>query len=76
MIIIDNGDYMESNKKIILTTIGIAILVVLVSGVTFAFFNYTRVGIANNIRVGRIYFNSGQSDTINLTNVFISTVEK
>ena len=61
---------MESNKKILLSTIGIAILIVLVTGVTFAFFNYTRIGASNNIRVGRIYFNSGQTDTISLTNVF------
>ena len=61
---------MESNKKILLTTIAIAILVVLVSGVTFAFFNYTRTGVSNVIKVGRIYFNSNQTDSINLTNAF------
>ncbi len=67
---------MDSSKKILLSTIFIALLVVLASGLTFAFFNYTRIGLANNIRVGRINFNTSQNDNINLTNVFpISTVE-
>ena len=61
---------MESNKKILLTTIGIAVLIVVVTGVTFAFFNYTRTGSSNVIKVGRVYFNTNQSDTINLTNLF------
>ena len=61
---------MDSSKKILLTTIAIAILVVLVSGVTFAFFNYTRTGSSNNIRVGRISFESKNEETITLNNLF------
>ena len=61
---------MESSKRILLSTIGVAILIVLITGVTFAFFNYTRTGVSNTIRVGRIYFNTTQDNTINLTNVF------
>ena len=61
---------MESSKKILLSTIGIAILVVLVSGVTFAIFNYTRTGSSNTISVGKINFNtSGPSNQVSLTNV-------
>ena len=67
---------MESNKKILLTTIAIAILVVLVSGVTFAFFNYARTGVSNVLKVGRIYFNTSQNGNINLTNVFPITSEE
>ena len=64
---------MEQNKRnnqILLSVIGIAILIVAVVGVTYAFFNYTRTGSANNIATGRIYFNTTQNGTLNLTNVF------
>ena len=61
---------MESSKKILLSTIFIAILIILASGITFAFFNYTRTGLANSIRVGRISFNTSQNGNINLVNVF------
>ena len=61
---------MESSKKILLTTIGIAVLIVLASGVTFAFFNYTRTGSSNTIRVGRISFVSKNEQTITLNNLF------
>ena len=61
---------MESNKKVLLSVVGIAILIVLVTGVTFAFFNYTRTGTRNIIKTGRIYFNSEQDTAINLTNMF------
>ena len=61
---------MESSKKILLTTIGIAVLIVTIVGVTYAFFNYTRTGSNNVIKVGRISFNTNQTDTINLENIF------
>ena len=61
---------MESSKKILLSTIGIAVLIVIVTGVTFAFFNYTRTGASNNIKVGRISFVSKDEETITLNNLF------
>ena len=61
---------MDSNKKILLSVVGIAILIVALTGVTLSFFNYTRTGAANNIGTGRIYFNSTQNGTLNLTNIF------
>ena len=61
---------MESSKKILLSTIGIAVLIVIVTGVTFAFFNYTRTGASNNIKVGRISFVSKDEETITLSNLF------
>ena len=61
---------MESNKKTMLTIIGVAILVIGLVGVTYAFFNYTRTGTRNIIKTGRIYFNSEQDTSINLTNMF------
>ena len=60
----------NSSKQILLSAIGIAILVIAVVGVTYAFFNYTRTGASNTIKVGKIAFNSRQDGVINLTNVF------
>ena len=60
----------NSSKQVLLSVIGIAILIIAVVGVAFAFFNYTRTGTSNTIRVGRIAFNSSQEGNINLTNAF------
>ena len=61
---------MESSRKILLTTVGIAILIIGLVGVTYAFFNYTRTGSTNIIRTGRIAFNSTQGTAITLNNLF------
>ena len=45
-------------------------LMLLLFGVTYSFFNYTKTGNPNNFSVGRISFTTNQSNTINLTNVF------
>ena len=60
----------QSNRKISLMIIGVAILVIGLVGVTYAFFNYTRTGNSNNIRVGRISFVSKNEETITLSNIF------
>jgi hypothetical protein len=59
----------NSSKQILLSVIGIAILVVAVVGVSFAFFNYTRTGTANTVRTGTISFDTSNS-VITITNVF------
>ena len=59
----------NSSKQVLLSVIGVAILVVAVVGVSFAFFNYTRTGMPNTIKTGTILFESSQS-TISVTNVF------
>ncbi len=61
---------MKKKNQMLLSIIGVAILIVAVVGVSFAFFNYTRTGTSNNVRVGRIAFSSTQNSTINLGNVF------
>ncbi len=48
-------------------------LVSLTLGATYAFFNYTRTGSANTIRVGRIAFTTNQTKTINLSSVGTDT---
>ena len=61
----------RSNKKQnLLLVLGLIAFIGLVGGVTYAFFNYTRTGAGNTIRVGRIAFISRQTETINLSNLF------
>ena len=60
----------QKNKQAKLTVIGLAILIIGLIGVTYAFFNYTRTGTANTISTGQINFLSTQSNTLNITNVF------
>ena len=61
----------KSNKKQnVLLVLGLIAFIGLVGGVTYAFFNYTRTGAGNTIRVGRIAFISRQTETINLSNLF------
>ena len=60
----------KSSRNILLSVIGIAVLVIVFVGVTFAFFNYTRTGSSNVIKVGRISFISKNEQTINLSNLF------
>ena len=61
---------MINSKKQSFIVIGVFALVLMLGTVTYAFFNYTRTGTANTIRTGRISFNTTQSNTLNLTNVF------
>ena len=59
----------NSSKQVLLSVIGVAILVVAVVGVSFAFFNYTRTGENNTVRTGTIEFNSTNT-LMNIDNVF------
>ena len=61
---------MIKNKRQMFVVIGVFTLVMLLGSVTYAFFNYTRTGTQNTIKVGRIAFNSTQNGRINLANVF------
>ena len=61
---------MIKSKKQMFIVIGVFTLVMMLGTITYAFFNYTRTGTANVIKTGRIYFNTTQSNTLNLTNVF------
>ena len=59
---------MKTNTKFIL--IACFLVILLLGTVTYGFFNYTRIGAANTIRVGKVSFVSSQRNTINLGNVF------
>ena len=60
----------NSSKQVLLSVIGVAILVVAVVGVSFAFFNYTRSGPENTVQTGKIWFTSSQSGALSVTNFF------
>ena len=60
----------SKNKKLSLLIVGIAILVIGLVGVTYAFFNYTRTGQKNVIKTGRIAFETSQNGAFNLSNMF------
>ena len=57
-------------KNMIVTLLLVLGIVSITIGVTYAFFNYTRTGLANNIGTGRIYFNMAQNGKLQLTNIF------
>ena len=59
----------NSSKQILLSVIGVAILVIAVVGVSFAFYNYNRVGNKNTLKTGNIAFNT-MNTTIDMSNVF------
>ena len=66
---------MENNsKQAVLSIVGIAILVIAVVGVSFAFFTYSKTGTTNNvITTGQIAFAYNEVNNITLTNQFPQT---
>ena len=60
----------EIKKQNILLILEIFVLVGMVGAVTYAFFNYTRTGDANTLRLGDITFNTSERGRINLSNAF------
>lgn len=61
----------NSSKQVLLSIIGIAVLVIAVVGVSFAFFTYSKAGSSNNtLTTGSIVFNFTDGDAIYLTNQF------
>jgi len=64
----------NSSKQVLLSVLGIAVLVVAVVGVSFAFFSYSKTGDSSNVlTTGSIVFNFVEGDAINLTNEFPRT---
>ena len=62
---------MDSNKKFMLSFIGSCLLIVLVVGVSYAFFTYSRMGyVTNRITTGNIVFDFQDGTTLQLTNQF------
>ena len=61
---------MIKSKKQMFTVIGVFALILMLTTITYAFFNYTRTGTANTIKTGRIAFNAEQGDTVTLDGLF------
>lgn len=61
----------NSSKQVLLSVLGIAVLVVAVVGVSFAFFTYSKAGEKNNtLTTGSIFFNFTEGTALYLTNQF------
>ncbi len=67
----------NKSKQIIFSIVGVALLIVVVVGVTYAFFTYSRTGTTNNvITTGKINFVYADNNSVELTNQFPATTEK
>ena len=55
---------MIKSKKQMYIVVGAFLVVLMLFTTTYAFFNYTRTGVSNVIRVGRILFNSSQKSLL------------
>lgn len=61
----------NSSKQVLLSVLGIAVLVVAVVGVSFAFFTYSKNGEANNtVQTGSIFVQFTEGRAITLSNQF------
>ena len=59
-----------NKRQNIMLVLGVLTLIALFGGLTYAFFNYTKTGSDNVLKVGRIRFITEEQETINLTNMF------
>lgn len=61
----------NSSKQVLLSVLGIAVLVIAVVGVSFAFFSYSRTGTTNNtLSTGSVIFQFTEGTAITLSNQF------
>ena len=69
---------MENNsKQVVLSIVGIAILVIAVVGVSFAFFTYSKTGTTNNvITTGSLTFSYNETKQLTITNAFPQTPDE
>ena len=58
------------NNKITVIIVFISLLLIVCTGTTLAFFNYTRTGAPNRLSVGDIYFTSNYDNAIRLKKIF------
>jgi len=68
----------KENKKLILSVLAVLVLMVVIIGIAFAVFNYTRTGLSNNqILVGKIWLHyTEKGDTLTVYNVFPETKDE
>ena len=67
----------NSGKQMLLSVVGVAVLVIAVVGVSFAFFTYTRTGAQDNvIQTGTLTFAFEDTSFINIENQFPITTQQ
>ena len=67
----------NTSKQILLSVIGVAVLIIAVIGVSFAFFTYTRMGASSSaLGAGTIDFKFNNGNTINLINKYPMSSEE
>ena len=71
-----DNDINVKKKYSIQVILSIALLLILTGGFTYAFFNYTRTGNSNILRLGEIVFHYSEGNNISLSNVFPIKVER
>ena len=64
----------KTRIKLILSLV--LVMLLLVGGVTYAYFNYSATGERSEIVTGQIYMNYADSNTLYLTNIFPETKEE
>lgn len=71
-IVIVGDDMKEEQKKIILSVVGILVLLVAIFGITYAFFQYVKIGSKNNtITSGKLFIEYTEGTSyINITDVY------
>ena len=65
----NNGTMQKKNKKALLLVLEMIIMILSIGGVTYAFYNYSRAGDVNTLRLGSMEFNSNYSRVV-LENAF------
>ena len=63
---------MDKNKRLLITSVILSVFIIIMVGVTFAFFNYTRTGAMNNLSVGTVKFSHTTDTLIDVSNDIIT----
>ena len=72
---VESDVFMKKNKiKLILSSV--LIMLILIIGVSYAYFSYSAIGERNEIITGQIYMRYSESNVLSLTNIFPETKEK
>ena len=61
---------MSDKRQNLLIVLGLLVLVGMIGGLTFAFYNYSRTGTSNNVTTGDVSFSSDQDGIVTLSDLF------
>ena len=72
---VESDVFMKKNKiKLILSSV--LVMLILIIGVSYAYFSYSAIGERSEIVTGQIYMRYSESNVLSLTNIFPETKEK